>query len=58
MGEQIYRDAWGNLPCRQRLKGREFRVIARGKMNTALVEFIDNGERQVISRNAFRKAKT
>lgn len=37
-------------------KGRRCKVIARGRMNSALVEFEDNGERAIISRNAIRRA--
>jgi hypothetical protein len=40
---------------RQGRKGQRCRVIARGKMNSALVEFAD-GYRMVTSRNALRKA--
>ena len=35
-------------------KGQACRVVARGRMNSALVEFID-GFRVVASRNALRK---
>lgn len=41
-----YRPAW---------KGRACTVLARGKLNSALVRF-DNGERACVSRNALRKA--
>ncbi|MCB0684226.1 MAG: hypothetical protein KDC32_25460 [Saprospiraceae bacterium] len=62
---QTYRYAWKNnpqmglYPCPKRitLYGRTCRVLVRGKLNSALVEFIDNGQREVISRNALRKAK-
>lgn len=40
-----------NLPERF---GQRLRVLARGRMNSALVEFED-GERHVVSRFAFRK---
>ncbi len=36
-------------------KGRRCRVLARGKLNSALVEF-EGGEKAVVSRNALRKA--
>lgn len=36
-------------------KGQRCRVICRGKMNSALVEF-DDGWRMVTSRNALRRA--
>lgn len=41
-----------NLPHRQ---GWPCRVLARGALNSALIEFLD-GERHVVSRFAFRKA--
>jgi hypothetical protein len=37
-------------------KGERCRVIARGRMNSAMVEFAD-GERHVVSRNALRREK-
>ena len=49
-----YLYTWGNNEKRATLKGRKCRVIARGKMNSALVEF-EGGQREVISRNALRK---
>jgi len=39
---------WGNNPVRAKLKGKKCKVLARGKMNSALVEFED-GERQVLA---------
>lgn len=48
--------SWGNNEKRATLKGRKMRVIARGTMNSALVEF-ENGQREIISRNAIRKLK-
>ena len=36
-------------------KGQRCRVLARGRMNSALVEF-DDGWRMVTSRNALRRA--
>lgn len=57
--EYIY--AWGpryhvpGLPVLDR-KGQRCRVLARGAMNSALVEFRD-GEVAVISRNALRRVR-
>lgn len=54
-----YRYAWGprfrvpGLPVLDR-KGQICRLLVRGAMNSALVEFED-GIRYVISRNALRK---
>ena len=49
--------AWKNNEKRAGLYGRRFRILARLKMNSAVVEF-KNGQREVISRNAIRKAKS
>lgn len=50
-----YRYAWRNNGKRKTLCGRVCRVVARSAMNSALVEFTDNGQREVVSRNALRK---
>lgn len=31
--------------------------LVRGGMNSALVEFVDNGQREVVSRNALREVR-
>lgn len=50
----LYVFRWGKyLP---HWKGRLCRVLARGKLNSALVRFEDNGERAIVSRNALRRA--
>ena len=49
-----YYYAWKNNPKREELYKRKFNIIARGKMNSVLVEFED-GQREVISGNAIRK---
>jgi hypothetical protein len=56
MSEFPYIYAWRNNSKRTTLYGRRFRVIVRAGRNSALVEF-DDGQREVISRNAIRKAK-
>jgi hypothetical protein len=38
-------------------KGQRCRVLARGKMNSALVEFEPDRYRVITSRNALRKAR-
>jgi hypothetical protein len=50
----VYR--WRNNAKRFTLFGRRCRVICRGTMNSALVEF-ENGQREVISRNALRRER-
>ena len=52
----IYRYAWGNNEKRAMLKGKRCKVIVRGRMNSALVEF-ENGQREIVSRNALRRVK-
>ena len=44
---------WGNNAKRATLKGRRCRIVARGRMNSILVEF-ENGQREVTSRWAVR----
>ena len=51
-----YQYYFKNNEKRATLKGRRFRVLLRMKRNSALVEFA-NGQREIISRNAIRKAK-
>lgn len=53
----LYRYAWKTNAKRATLYGRTLRVLVRGVMNSALVEFTDNGQREVISRNAIRKIR-
>jgi len=55
MTEQLYAYRWGNNPKRATLKGRTCRVLGRAKMNTCLIEFVDGGQREIVSRNAIRK---
>jgi len=38
-------------------KGQRCRVLARGKMNSAMVEFEPDGFKTITSRNALRKAR-
>jgi hypothetical protein len=52
--ERIYTFVWGNNPRRAELRGRRCRVLARGRMGTVLVEFLDTGERVTTSHRAIR----
>jgi len=54
MNDYPYVYVWGNNERRVQMKGKRLRVIVRGKMNSALVEFED-GQREIISRNAIRR---
>lgn len=49
----VYR--WGVTAGLAEFKGRRCRVLRRGKLNSALVEFAD-GTTHVISRNALARA--
>jgi hypothetical protein len=47
---------WGNNEKRVTLRGRRCRVVTRGTLNSALVEF-EGGQREIISRNALRRVR-
>ena len=55
MHERLYRYCWKNNERRRAMYGRVCRVVCRGTMNSALIEFVDDGSREVVSRNALRK---
>jgi hypothetical protein len=55
MSEQLYEYRWGNNQKRRTMKGRKCRVVSRGKKNSCVIEFVDNGQQEVVSRNALRK---
>ena len=46
---------WRNNPVRATLYGRKCQIVQRLKMNSAIVRFEDNGQEEVVSRNALRK---
>ena len=52
----IFTYAWGNNGKRAILKGRNCKVLARGRMNSALMQF-ENGQKEIISRNALRRRR-
>lgn len=47
---------WGNNAKRATMKGRACRVLARGRMNSVLIEFTDTGQQEIVSRYAVRRA--
>lgn len=54
MSEQLYRWFWRKrMPERH---GQLFTVLARGKLNSCLIRFEDDGWTVITSRNALRKA--
>lgn len=59
--KKLYIYRWGNDKdpvgrFRQQFKGRVCKIMVRGKRNSRLVEFIDNGDLLNCSANALRKA--
>ncbi len=48
---------WANNEKRKTMKGRICEVLARGRKNTVEVKFIDNGQREFVSRYSLRKVK-
>ena len=58
MKKGLYKYSWGNNLKRQTMKGRICRVIARArKMNSCMIEFVDNGQQECVSRFSVRKIK-
>lgn len=51
----VYR--WRNGEKWRTLHGRTCRLLVRGAMNSRLVEFVDNGQREIVSGNALRRVK-
>jgi len=49
-----YYYAWKNNAKRESLYKRECIVLARGKMNSILIQF-DNEQKEIVSRNSLRK---
>ncbi len=47
---------WANNSKRATMKGRECIVLARGKMNSILIEFCDNKQKEIVSRNSVVKS--
>lgn len=52
----VYEYRWGNNDRRADLKGRLCVIEATGRMGTALVRFLDTGERVTTSRRALRRS--
>jgi len=47
--------AWGNNEKRATMKGRDCKVLAHGKKNSIMIEFTDNGQKEIVSRRSVRK---
>lgn len=46
--------SWGNNEKRLTLQGRECRIITFGVMKSCMVEFLDNGQIEIVSRLALK----
>jgi hypothetical protein len=46
---------WANNKKRITMKNRKCIVLAKGKMNSILIQFIDNKQREIVSRYSIRK---
>lgn len=53
----LCRYIWGNNSKRATMKGRLCRVLGGGKKNSILIEFADNGQREVVSRRSVRNVE-
>ncbi len=55
LGDSKYVYAWGNNPKRISMKNRLCKIIARGKMNSVMIEFMDNGQTELVSRRSLKR---
>ena len=55
--EVEYKFNWSNNSKRKTMKNRICKVIARGKLNSILIEFLDNKQREIVSRNSLIRSK-
>ena len=56
--DQLYTYAWSNNAKRLTLKGRVCKVMGRAEhMGTILIEFLDDGSQEIVSRRSLRKVK-
>jgi hypothetical protein len=53
--KKLYRYVWKNNDKRAGLYGRECIIEASGKKNSVLIRFIDDGQQEIVSRNALKK---
>ena len=51
MNDYPYIYNWGNNPVRAKLKGKKCRILARGKMNSVVLEF-ESGQQIITSANS------
>lgn len=54
---KIYKYKWKNNEKRKTLYGRMCIILKVGKKNSILIEFIDNNQKEVVSRNSLQYIK-
>lgn len=55
--EPLYIYCWGNNEKRATMQNRKCRLLIKGKMNSCLIQFTDNNQKEIISGNALKKCK-
>ncbi|WP_296898204.1 hypothetical protein [Thiohalocapsa sp.] len=50
----VYRYAWGNNSKRKHLNGRLCIIEATGALGSVQIRFLDNDQREIVSRRALR----
>jgi len=53
----VYIYAWGDNPKRATMKGRRCILLGTMHLGSAYIEFLDNGQREVIGRRALRRMR-
>jgi len=57
LNNKLYRYSWGNNEKRRTMKDRICKILATGSKCSALIEFTDNKQREIISRLSLRKLR-
>jgi len=52
----IYKYTWGNNSKRKTMKSRLCRILAYGKKNSIIIEFLDTGQKECVSRYSVKEA--
>ena len=47
---KTYLYGWGNNTKRKTMKNRTCQVLARGRMNSIMIKFVDNDQIEIVSR--------
>jgi len=55
--QQLYIYRWGTNVKQRAMKGRICQVRRRGAMNSCMIEFTDNSQTEIVSRNALKRER-